>query len=192
MLCRRSEQPLIIRAQADMLTIAARPYRLSLSLSIVPSRASRANQSSTRRGERSSLPSGSDHVLRGRRVREECRAKPLLTPLGVPPGIAFWPKACAKRKSDGRWRGESLAKSACNTGLVTQERWQGLPPPKAVPPCLNRPSGLLLSPHFAAVATGMTTGMIDPSDRPTLSGDVEPLPYSITWRLRKTSERSSG
>jgi hypothetical protein len=34
MLCRRSEQPLIIRAQADMLTIAAGPYRPSLSLSI--------------------------------------------------------------------------------------------------------------------------------------------------------------
>ena len=33
--------------------------------------------------------SGSYRVLRGRRVREECRAKPLLTPLGVPPGIAL-------------------------------------------------------------------------------------------------------
>ncbi len=171
-----------------MLTIAAGPYRLSLSLSIVPSRASRANQPSTRRGELSSLPSGSDHVLRGRRVREECRAKPLLTPLGVPPGIAFWPKACAKRKSDGRWRGESLAKSACNTGLVRNERWQGLPPPKAVPPCIIRLIGLHLSSHFASRATRTTTRMIDPSDRPTLNGDVEPLPYSITIRLRNSSD----
>ncbi len=138
------------------------------------------------------MPSGSSRVLIGRRVREECRAKPLLTPLGVAPGIAFWPQACAKRESDGRWRGESLAKSTQRSDLVTQERWQGLPPPKAVLPCLNRPSGLLLSPHFAAVATGMMTGMIDPSRHPTLSGDVEPLPSSITWRLRKTSEGSSG
>ncbi len=136
-------------------------------------------------------PAGSYRVLAGWRVREESRRKLLCPPWGCRLESLSGRQACPKGNSDGRWRGESLAKSSQSRDLVRHERWQGLPPPKAVPPCLIRPLGLLLSPRFARGFTRMATRMADPSDRPTLKGDVEALPSSIICCLRKKSGRLS-